>query len=213
MCAGRHVALATVGLSGAVADRRRQPMQMSAAPVGSRSRNLVLAAMIFAVSMTFIDQTIVSIAVPQIQHELGLTSTGVQWAINAYLLSLAALFAFGGRLADTVGHRGWSCSASIVFAGASALCGLTPKGSARRGVDRDLPGRPGSRRGDHVPGRAGHRGARPSPCASGARRWPSSSASPAASRRSARSSAATSRSGRGGRSSGSTSPSRSSPWC
>ena len=69
--------------------------------VGGRSRNLILAAMIFAVAMTFIDQTIVSIAVPQIQHELGLTSTGVQWAVNAYLLSLAALFAFGGRLSDT----------------------------------------------------------------------------------------------------------------
>ena len=70
----------------------------------SSPRNLVLAAMIFAVAMTFIDQTIVSIAVPEIQKELRLSSTGVQWAVNAYLLSLAALFAFGGRLADTVGH-------------------------------------------------------------------------------------------------------------
>jgi len=95
---------------------------------GGRSRNLILAAMIFAVSMTFIDQTIVSIAVPQIQRELGLTSTGVQWAVNAYLLSLAALFAFGGRLADTVGHRKMVTLGVIVFAGASALCGLTPKG-------------------------------------------------------------------------------------
>jgi len=56
-------------------------------------RNWVLAAMIFAVSMTFIDQTIVSIAVPDIQRELGLTSTGVQWVVNGYLISLAALFA------------------------------------------------------------------------------------------------------------------------
>jgi EmrB/QacA subfamily drug resistance transporter len=93
------------------------------------SRNLVLAAMIFAVAMTFIDQTIVSIAAPEIQTELGLTSTGVQWAINAYLLSLAALFAFGGRLADTVGHRRMVTLGVVVFAGASALCGLTPKGS------------------------------------------------------------------------------------
>ena len=85
--------------------------------------------MIFAVAMTFIDQTIVSIAVPKIQRELGLTSTGVQWAVNAYLLSLAALFAFGGRLADTVGHRKMVTLGVIVFAGASALCGLTPKGS------------------------------------------------------------------------------------
>ena len=96
---------------------------------GGRSKNLVLAAMIFAVAMTFIDQTIVSIAVPEIQRELGLTSTGVQWAVNAYLLSLAALFAFGGRLADTVGHRKDGGLGVIVFAGASTMCGLTPKGS------------------------------------------------------------------------------------
>ncbi len=96
---------------------------------GSGPRNLVLAAMIFAVSMTFIDQTIVSIAAPNIQRELGLTSTGVQWVVNAYLLSLAALFAFGGRLADTVGHRKMVTIGVIVFAGASAMCGLTPKGS------------------------------------------------------------------------------------
>jgi len=95
---------------------------------GGRSRNLILAAMIFAVSMTFIDQTIVSIAAPKIQRELHLTSTGMQWAINAYLLSLAALFAFGGRLADTVGHRRMVTLGVIVFAGASAMCGLTPKG-------------------------------------------------------------------------------------
>jgi len=93
------------------------------------SRNLVLAAMIFAVSMTFIDQTIVSIAAPKIQQELGLSSTGVQWAVNAYLLSLAALFAFGGRLADTLGHRKMVLLGVTVFAAASALCGATPKGS------------------------------------------------------------------------------------
>jgi EmrB/QacA subfamily drug resistance transporter len=92
-------------------------------------KTLVLTAMIFAVAMTFIDQTIVSIAVPDIQKELGLSSTGAQWAVNAYLLSLAALFAFGGRLADTVGHRKMVILGVIIFAGASAMCGLTPKGS------------------------------------------------------------------------------------
>src|ERR1700742_1983612 len=97
--------------------------------VGGRSRNLILAAMIFAVAMTFIDQTIVSIAVPKLQQELGLSSTGVQWAVNAYLLSLAALFAFGGRLADTIGHTKMVTLGVIIFAAASALCGLTPKGS------------------------------------------------------------------------------------
>ena len=98
----------------------------AARPAG---KGLVLAAMIFAVAMTFIDQTIVSIAAPNIQHELGLSSSGVQWAVNAYLLSLAALFAFGGRLADTLGHRKMVVLGVVVFAAASALCGLTPKGS------------------------------------------------------------------------------------
>jgi MFS family permease len=71
---------------------------------GFRGRNWVLAAMIFAVSMTFIDQTIAAIAVPNIQRELHLSSTGVQWVINGYLIALAATFALGGRLSDIFGH-------------------------------------------------------------------------------------------------------------
>jgi EmrB/QacA subfamily drug resistance transporter len=97
---------------------------------GDPRKYLVLAAMIFAVAMTFIDQTIVSIAAPKIQDELHLTSSGVQWAINAYLLALAALFAFGGRLADTRGHRRMVVIGVVVFAAGSALCGLTPTGAA-----------------------------------------------------------------------------------
>src|ERR1700735_248898 len=102
----------------------------SSAAAGGRSRNLILAAMIFAVAMTLIDQTIVSIAAPKIQADLGLSSSGMQWAINAYLLALAALFAFGGRLGDTVGHRKMVVLGVIIFAGASALCGATPRGGA-----------------------------------------------------------------------------------
>jgi EmrB/QacA subfamily drug resistance transporter len=94
------------------------------------SKGLVLTAMIFAVAMTFIDQTIVSIAAPTIQRDLGLSSSGIQWAINAYLLTLAALFAFGGRLADIAGHRRMVVLGVIIFAGASALCSATPGGGA-----------------------------------------------------------------------------------
>ena len=86
--------------------------------------------MIFAVSMTFIDQTIVSIAVPQIQKELGLTSTGVQWVVNASLLSLAALFAFGGRLAGTVGHR------KMVTIGVGGSAAVIAAKNNARAVDR-----------------------------------------------------------------------------
>lgn len=94
----------------------------------AKSSKLILAAMIFAVSMTFIDQTIVAIAVPSIQEDLSLSSTGVQWIINGYLLSLSALFAFGGRLADIAGHRKMVVLGVIVFATTSALCGATPTG-------------------------------------------------------------------------------------
>src|SRR6202451_872395 len=106
----------------------REMSVSSTAGTGGRSRNLILGAMIFAVAITFIDQAIVSIAAPKIQADLGLSSSGMQWAINAYLLALAALFAFGGRLADTVGHRSMVVLGVIIFAASSALCGLTPRG-------------------------------------------------------------------------------------
>jgi EmrB/QacA subfamily drug resistance transporter len=95
----------------------------------NQNSKLILAAMIFAVSMTFIDQTIVAIAIPTIQKELSLTTTGVQWIVNGYLLALSALFAFGGRLADIAGHRRMVVTGVIVFATASALCGATPTGA------------------------------------------------------------------------------------
>ncbi|HTT94570.1 MAG TPA: MFS transporter [Solirubrobacterales bacterium] len=96
----------------------------------AKNSKLILAAMIFAVSMTFIDQTIVAISLPTIQGDVHLSTTGSQWIINGYLLSLSALFAFGGRLADIAGHRRMVVIGIVVFAVASALCGATPTGSA-----------------------------------------------------------------------------------
>src|SRR5580698_3423869 len=121
---------------GCSRSRCQQPIRgamTASSAIGGRSRNLILAAMIFAVAMTFIDQTIVSIAVPNIQRELGLTSTGVQWMVNGYLISLAALFALGGRLSDIFGHRKMCVLGVIIFAAASTMCGLTPKGSVAEG--------------------------------------------------------------------------------
>ncbi|HEY1595429.1 MAG TPA: MFS transporter, partial [Thermoleophilaceae bacterium] len=85
-----------------------------------------LAAMVFAVAMTFIDQTIVAIAVPDLQKDLSLTATGAQWIINGYLLALSALFAFGGKLGDVLGRRRMVVIGVIGFAVASAACGATP---------------------------------------------------------------------------------------
>ena len=95
--------------------------------------------------------------VPSLQDDLSLSSTGVQWIINGYLLSLSALFAFGGRLADIAGHR------TMVVIGVDRLrhrlgaLRRHPDRLARRGLADHLPRDPGRRRGDHVPGGAGDR--------------------------------------------------------
>ena len=100
----------------------------AAAPPDTKKR-LVLIAMIFAVAMMFIDQTIVALAIPDLQKELSLSSTGAQWIVNGYLLSLAALFALGGKLADVLGHRRMVTIGVTGFAVCSALCGATPTGA------------------------------------------------------------------------------------
>ncbi|WP_307167470.1 MFS transporter [Streptomyces rishiriensis] len=92
------------------------------------SQSVALAAMMFAVSMTFIDQTIVSIATPDIVRELGLSASGMQWVVNAYLLALAAFFALGGRLADLLGPRRVVVAGTLVFVVSSVLCGCVPAG-------------------------------------------------------------------------------------
>jgi EmrB/QacA subfamily drug resistance transporter len=96
---------------------------------GARNKNLVLAAMVFAVAMTFIDQTIVVIAIPDLQKDLSITAAGSQWIVNGYLLSLSALFAFGGKLGDVRGRRNMVVIGVVGFAVASAFCGFTPTGS------------------------------------------------------------------------------------
>jgi EmrB/QacA subfamily drug resistance transporter len=98
--------------------------------VGAPNKNLVLVAMILAVAMMFIDQTIVALAIPSLQHDLQLSPTGSQWIVNGYLLALSALFAVGGRVADVYGHRRTVILGTIAFAIFSALCGATPTGSA-----------------------------------------------------------------------------------
>ncbi|MEV8086487.1 MFS transporter [Streptomyces nigra] len=89
--------------------------------------------MMFAVAMTFIDQTIVSIAAPDIVRELGLSASGMQWVVNAYLLALAAFFALGGRMADLYGPRRVVVVGTLVFVVSSVLCGCVPEGDVAQG--------------------------------------------------------------------------------
>lgn len=104
------------------------PALDSCAMADKKNGALVLVAMIFAVSMTFIDQTIVSISIPEIQSHLDLSETGVQWIVSGYLLAMAAIFALGGKLADVIGHRTMLVVGILIFTICSALCGATPEG-------------------------------------------------------------------------------------
>jgi EmrB/QacA subfamily drug resistance transporter len=85
---------------------------------------LVLGTMTGALSMILLDQTVVSVALPTIQRDLGLSQTELQWVVNAYLLSLAALVALGGRLGELFGEIRLFKLGAAVFVLASAACGL-----------------------------------------------------------------------------------------
>jgi len=94
------------------------------------SRFATLLGLIFAVSMTTIDQTIVALAAPTIQQDLGLTGEAIRWAVNSYLLAAAALFVVGGRLSDLFGHRRLVLIGIAAFAATSLLCGIAPAGAS-----------------------------------------------------------------------------------
>jgi EmrB/QacA subfamily drug resistance transporter len=86
----------------------------------------VLLATVLGSSLAFIDATVVNIALPAIGHDLDSDAAGLQWTVNGYGLSLAALILLGGSLGDRYGRKrvfligvGW-------FAAASLLCGIAP---------------------------------------------------------------------------------------
>jgi len=84
----------------------------------------VLLTMTGSLSMILIDQTVVSVALPTMQHDLDLTTTGVQWVVNAYLLAIAVLVALGGRIGDLIGNERTFRLGGLIFVVASAVCGL-----------------------------------------------------------------------------------------
>lgn len=100
-----------------------------AAPVGaSRGKYLTLVAMTGALSMILIDETVVSVALPSIQRDLDLSGTSLQWVMNAYLLTIAALVAVAGRLSDNLGRVRTFVIGVIIFVVCSALAGLSTEG-------------------------------------------------------------------------------------
>ena len=85
----------------------------------------VLAATILGSSLAFIDSTVVNVALPALQSALDASLSGVQWVVEAYALTLAALLLTGGALGDAKGRRQIFVAGVIVFAVASAWCGLS----------------------------------------------------------------------------------------
>jgi EmrB/QacA subfamily drug resistance transporter len=86
----------------------------------------VLAATILGSSMAFIDGTVVNVALPAIQAAFRATLGDVQWVVESYALLLAALLLTGGALGDMYGRRKVFAAGVVLFAGASAWCGLAP---------------------------------------------------------------------------------------
>src|SRR3712207_1289127 len=85
----------------------------------------VLAATILGSSIAFIDETALPVALSAIQSDLGATVVDGQWVIAAYTLLLAALVLVGGALGDLLGRRRAFSVGVLLFAVASAWCGLS----------------------------------------------------------------------------------------
>jgi EmrB/QacA subfamily drug resistance transporter len=83
-----------------------------------------LGAMCFALFMIMLDNTVVNVALPSIQRDLGASISGLEWTVNGYTLSFAVLLATGGRLGDIFGRRLGFLFGVIVFAASSATAGL-----------------------------------------------------------------------------------------
>ncbi len=89
-----------------------------------------LGAMCFALFMVMLDNTVVNVALPSIQRDLGSSISGLEWVINGYTLSFAVLLATGGRLGDIFGRRRMFIIGVIIFTLSSATAGLAPSSLA-----------------------------------------------------------------------------------
>jgi EmrB/QacA subfamily drug resistance transporter len=96
------------------------------APCASEAGPWILAATILGSSIAFIDGTVVNVALPALQANLNATVVDVQWVVEAYALLLAALLLAGGSLGDIYGRKRIYAAGVIIFAMASAWCGLAP---------------------------------------------------------------------------------------
>jgi EmrB/QacA subfamily drug resistance transporter len=94
---------------------------------------MIIALACVAQFVIVLDVTIVAIALPAIQADLGLSTTALGWVITAYTLVFGGCLVAAGRLADRVGRRRAFLGGLVLFAVASLACGLAPSGPALLG--------------------------------------------------------------------------------
>ncbi len=99
---------------------------VSDTPVADPRRWWILAVMLTAEIMDLLDSTIVNVAGPSLQKDLGATPSQLQWIIGGYALALGASLVVGGRLGDRYGRRPMFLFGIITFTATSLLCAVAP---------------------------------------------------------------------------------------
>src|SRR5579859_2486096 len=89
------------------------------------SRWLSLTILCTGFLLVVVDMTIVNVALPSIQKDLGFSQSGLAWVINAYLIAFGGLLLLAGRLGDLLGRKRVFLVGLGIFTGASLLCGLS----------------------------------------------------------------------------------------
>ena len=102
----------------------QNPQKLSASE--DRQRWIALYVLCAGMLMIVLDATVVNVALPTIQDDLGFTSSNLAWVVNAYMIAFGGLLLFAGRMGDLVGRRRMFLSGLAVFSVASLLCGLAP---------------------------------------------------------------------------------------
>jgi len=100
------------------------PIDENAAPT-DRSRWLALVVLCAGMLMIVLDATIVNVALPSIQRDLGFSQASLAWVVNAYLIPFGGLLLLAGRLGDLVGRKRVFIAGLAVFTVASLLCGVS----------------------------------------------------------------------------------------
>lgn len=93
-----------------------------------------LAAVAFGLFMIMLDNTVVNVALPSIQRDLGIGLSELEWIVTGYALTFAALMLTGGKLADLLGRRFIFVVGLVVFTAASLACGLAESGDVLIGA-------------------------------------------------------------------------------